>query len=170
MQKNLVRESKKIPQPENISQSKHRTWLASALGLKLCDTWKCRIIVQINPNVSFGLPSVMSSGRMFTVLIWKFSFYHFTLKLARGKLSGNFWGEERGGQHYFTSFWINHIPAQVLAYWNGKTKKCLLAMAVLPWDSNPWPCGHGVCALALRQFIICILLECTLFQIFSPMQ
>lgn len=31
-------------------------------------TWKCKMIVQMSPSVSFGFPSVMSSGRMFTSL------------------------------------------------------------------------------------------------------
>lgn len=33
-------------------------------------TWKCRIMVHINPNVSFGFPSVMSSFLMFTSFTW----------------------------------------------------------------------------------------------------
>lgn len=33
-------------------------------------TWKCRMMVQISPSVSFGLPSTMSSARMFTSLIF----------------------------------------------------------------------------------------------------
>ena len=33
-------------------------------------TWKCSIMVHINPRVSLGFPSVMSSFRMFTSLTW----------------------------------------------------------------------------------------------------
>lgn len=34
-------------------------------------TWKCKIMVQIRPRVSLGLPSVMSSLRIFTSFTWK---------------------------------------------------------------------------------------------------
>ena len=39
----------------------------ASFGKKLsCPTWKWRMIVQMSPRVSLGLPSVMSSLRMFT--------------------------------------------------------------------------------------------------------
>lgn len=34
-------------------------------------TWKCRIMVQTRPSVSFGFPSTISSDRMLTRRIWK---------------------------------------------------------------------------------------------------
>jgi hypothetical protein len=32
-------------------------------------TWKLRIMIQMRPSVSFGLPSTISSGRIFTSFI-----------------------------------------------------------------------------------------------------
>ena len=34
-------------------------------------TWKCRMMVHTSPRVSLGLPSTISSDRMFTRRIWK---------------------------------------------------------------------------------------------------
>lgn len=41
-------------------------WLKSILPRKTRLTWKCKIMVHINPKVNLGFPSVMSSFRIFT--------------------------------------------------------------------------------------------------------
>ena len=56
----------------------HFTFLAENLVMiELCKikkekkeiTWKCKIMIQMRPSVSFGLPSTISSDLIFTILI-----------------------------------------------------------------------------------------------------
>lgn len=46
-------------------------------------TWKCRMMVQIRPRVSFGLPSAMSSFLMFTSFTCKQAGLSYTHESAR---------------------------------------------------------------------------------------
>lgn len=52
-------------------------------GQPLDSTWKCRMIVQIRPRVSLGLPSAMSSFLMFTSFTWEQSTLSHTCRPAR---------------------------------------------------------------------------------------
>lgn len=84
-------------------------------------TWKCKMIVQISPSVSFGFPSVMSSGRMLT------SFTDFFLK----KLSAvsTFW-----------SMWNRSLPFS--RGWNRSVNKNVIDDCsmenIFHWLSYPY--------------------------------